>query len=281
MNKKIKQKHFKNSNRDIKLFPTRLIRNLTLRDETGEAIDSQLELLANDFNDLQKSITDQLEILSETVATSCSTLLKPPKRKHSFWFQDSTYLDEMLAKRKKYYWEYLQTRSQLHRQNHKKVQKEIREFLRNMENDWWEKQSTEMEQLSARGNSHAYYKAIKTVYGPQQSKKTCQTFLKKDGSYTNSTEESLERLKEYYYDLLNQNITTSYTTTQYLEELRRPICMKLDEIPTAEEFIKVIKEAKNHKTGTGHISIKILKYATSKHLKPMILQLFLRMWETL
>ena len=92
MNKKIKQKHFKNSNRDIKLFPTSLIRNLTLRDETGEAIDSQLELLANDFNYLQKSITDQLEILSETVATSCSTLLKPPKRKHSFWFQDSTYV---------------------------------------------------------------------------------------------------------------------------------------------------------------------------------------------
>ena len=117
-----------------------------------------------------------------------------------------------------------------------------------MENDWWENQSTEMEQLSARGNSHAYYKAIKTVYGPQQSKKTCQTFLKKDGSYTNSAKESLERLKEYYYDLLNQNITTSYTTTQYLEELRRPICMKLDEIPTAEEFIKVIKEAKKHKT---------------------------------
>lgn len=135
--------------------------------------------------------------------------------------------------------------------------------------------------MSARGNSHAYYKAIKTVYGPQQSKKTCQTFLKKDGSYTNSAKESLERLKEYYYDLLNQNITTSYTTTQYLEELRRPICMKLDEIPTAEEFIKVIKEAKNHKTGTDHISIEILKYATSKHLKPMIFQLFLRMWETL
>ena len=57
---------------------------------------------------------------------------------------------------------------QLHIQNHKKIQKEIREFFQNMENDWWEKQSTEMEQLSARGNSHAYYKAIKTVYGPSQ-----------------------------------------------------------------------------------------------------------------
>ena len=70
----------------------------------------------------------------------------------------------MLAKRKKYYREYLQTRSQLHRQNHKKVQKEIREFLRNMENDWWEKQSTEMEQLSAQGNSHEYYKAINSLW---------------------------------------------------------------------------------------------------------------------
>ena len=64
-------------------------------------------------------------------------------------------------------------------------------------NDWWEKQSTEMEQLSARGNSQAYYEAIKTVHGPQKSKKICKMFLKKDGLYTKSAQESLERVAKH------------------------------------------------------------------------------------
>ena len=148
-----------------------------------------------------------------------------------------------------------------------------------MENDWWEKQSTEMEQLSARGNSHAYYKAIKTVYGPHKSTKICQTFLKKDGLYTKSAQESLERLAEHYSDLLNRNITICSTTTEYLEKLRRPTCMELDQNPTPDEFYKTIKEAKNHKAGTDHLSVEILKYTSSKLLKPMIFQLILRIWE--
>ena len=82
-----------------------------------------------------------------------------------------------------------------------------------MENGWWAKHSTEMEQLSAQGISHAYYEAIKTVYGPQKSKKICQMFLKKDGLYPESTQESLERLAEHYSDLLTRNIIISSTTT--------------------------------------------------------------------
>ena len=164
---------------DIKLFPTRLIRNDVLRDEVGEAIDNELKLISNDSKYLQKSVNEQLEMISQAIATSCSNLLKPPKQKHPFWFQESTHLNEMIDTRRKYYREYIQTRNQIHRQNHKKIQKEIREFLQNMENDWWEKQSTEMEQLSARGNSHAYYKAIKTVYAPHKPRKISQTFLKK------------------------------------------------------------------------------------------------------
>ena len=138
-----------------------------------------------------------------------------------------------------------------------------------MENDWWGKQSNEMEQLSAQGNSHAYYKAIKTVYGPQKSKKICQTFLKKYGLYTKSAQESLETLAEHYSDLVTRNITISITTTEYSEKLRRTTCMELDRNPTSEEFNKTITEAKTYNAGTDHLSVKILKYTSSKLLKPM------------
>ena len=56
--------------------------------------------------------------------------------------------------------------------------------------------------------------------------------------------------------------------------------MKLDQNPTPEEFNKTIKEAKSHKTGTDHLSVEILKYTSSKLLKPMIFQLILQIWES-
>ena len=55
--------------------------------------------------------------------------------------------------------------------------------------------------------------------------------------------------------------------------------MELDQNPTPDEFYKTIKEAKNHKAGTDHLSVEILKYTSSKLLKPMIFQLILRIWE--
>ena len=55
--------------------------------------------------------------------------------------------------------------------------------------------------------------------------------------------------------------------------------MELDQNPTPDEFYKTIKEAKNHKAGTDHLSVEILKYTSSKLLKPMIFQVILRIWE--
>ena len=52
--------------------------------------------------------------------------------------------------------------------------------------------------------------------------------------------------------------------------------MELDKNPTPEEFNKTINEAKHQKAGTDHLSVEMLKYTTSKLLKPMIFQLILR-----
>ena len=71
-----------------------------------------------------------------------------------------------------------------------------------------------------------------------------------------TAQESLEGLAEQYSDLLSRNITISSTTTEYLEKLRGPTCMELDQNPTPEEFNKTFKEAKKHKTGTGHLSVR-------------------------
>ena len=85
----------------------------------------------------------------------------------------------------------------------RKFKKKSESFCETWKMTGGKKQPTEMEQLSAWGNSHAYYKAIKTVYGPQKSKKICQKFLKKDELDTKLAQQSPERLSRTILCLIN------------------------------------------------------------------------------
>ena len=73
-----------------------------------------------------------------------------------------------------------------------------------MENNFWRKKCEDMQFYANRGDTHKLYKAIKHTYGPKQSKNLTQTFIKKDGNPTSSPIETLQRLKEYYSELLNR-----------------------------------------------------------------------------
>jgi hypothetical protein len=61
-----------------------------------------------------------------------------------------------------------------------------------MENEWWEAQSKQMQQYADRGNSHAYFKAAKQIFGPKQSKSIPQRFRTKEGSLTQTASEALD-----------------------------------------------------------------------------------------
>ena len=132
-----------------------------------------------------------------------------------------------------------------------------------------------------RGDSHAFYKNLKIIYGPTQSKTMSQVFKKKNGTLTKSIQESLERLREYYSELLNRDIVISPKVEEYIEKLRRPTAWELDFIPTQDEFFQAVKRAKKHKSGTDVISVELLQYANSQFLVPAVYQIITRIWETL
>jgi len=231
---------------------------------------------------MESSISDQFSQLSETVLLSCRDLLKPPKRKNAYWFEDNdTHLDRLLETRRAKFKKYLHQRTPENKKIHQQSQRTVREHLRTMENKFWEKQSSELEQYSMRGNSHAFYKCLKTIYGPNKSQSVQQIFQKKDGTLTKSPQESLARLQEYYSELLNRNILINPIVDTYIEKIRKPTQWELDQQPTQDEFYKAIKSAKNRKSGTDVISIELLKYTESKFLTSAVFKLITRIWETL
>ena len=264
------------------LSSERLIRNLSLREDVGVSIDQNLKNLITTENYIFSSASSQFNLLSDAVYTSCQNILKKRNRKNAFWFQyDDENLDKLLQIRTDMYKKYLQHKTPDTRKQHQKIQRQVREYLRDMENKFWEKHSREMEQLSMRGNTHAFYKSLKTIYGPTQSRSLSQSFRKKDGTLTKSSQESLERLREYYSELLNHSNVISPKVDDYIEKFRRPTCWELDTVPTFEELIAAIKIAKRHKSGTDIISIEILQYADSELLLPAVHHIFIKIWESL
>ena len=268
-------------NYNKKLYASRLIRNLDLREEVGKAIDEKLCSLLTETTYQDASLSSQYDQLSNAIFESCKKLLKTPKRKNAFWFDDTDeQIDELLNKRRTQYQSFLKNRNDTNRQAHKKTQKTIREHLRLMENDFWEKKCSEMEQLSAKGNTHAFFESLKTIYGPTQSKKLVPHFKNKDGTLTQSISESLERLQEYYCELLNRTICISPQVESYLQTYIHPTCWELDAIPDYSEYLKAVKSAKNRKSGTDCISAELLKYTSSEKLNPAVYQILLKIWET-
>ena len=78
--------------------------------------------------------SETLELCAITSLKSCNTFAEPVNAIKT----KTASLTQLPNVEHPIKWSFF-TRNQLHRQNHKKIQKEIREFLWNMENDWWEK----------------------------------------------------------------------------------------------------------------------------------------------
>ena len=86
--------------------------------------------------------------------------------------------------------------------------------------------------------------------------------------------------QEHYSELFNRNISISSQVEIYISLYSKPVCWELDLLPSYDEFLKAVKNAKNHKSGTDCISVDLLKYSSSVQLGPAVYQILLRIWET-
>ena len=90
---------------------------------------------------------------------------------------------------------------------------------------------------------------------------------------------SLERMHEYYCELLNRSICISPRVESYLQTHIHPPCWELDAIPNYGEYLTAGKSAKSRTSGTDCISTE-LKYTSSEKLNPAVNQIIVKFWET-
>ena len=192
-------------------FPSEIDKNWKLFEWQNRAaivltLDQKLTMLFSQTGTVN-SISERYNLITDTVFEVCSEFLKPTKRKHSYWFDfEDTNIDQLLKQRTCQRQAFLKSRTKDSEFQYKQSKLRVRKYLRNMENAFWKKQCEQLQVYANRGDTHKLYKQIKQSHGPQQSRRLSQSFLKKDGSTSSSIDEALERLQEYYSELLNHTL---------------------------------------------------------------------------
>ena len=127
-----------------------------------------------------------------------------------------------------------------------------------MENDWWTKKASEIQLYADTNNSHGFYDAIKSIYGPQR--KNINPVRSADGvTLHKDTHQILNRWAEHFNTLLNsenpadQDIFANFPTSPPVEHLDSP--------PSFAEVRKAMKGLKNNKSpGPDGIPAEVLKH---------------------
>ncbi|KAJ8364621.1 hypothetical protein SKAU_G00134520 [Synaphobranchus kaupii] len=101
-----------------------------------------------------------------------------------------------------------------------------------MENDWWIKKASKIQHHADTNNSHAFYDAIKSIYGPQR--KNITPVRSADGATLyKDKQQILDRWVEHFNTLLN---TSHPTQTDILSDLP---CLPRQPFGLPPQFLRV------------------------------------------
>ena len=180
-------------------------------------------------------------------------------RRHKDWFDDNAAeIHKLVETKNKAHNAYLANpQSKTLKTQLKNLRTETQRTLRVLENNWWLGIAQEIQKHADSNNTHSFYQAIKTVYGPQR--KNLAPVRSADGdTLIKDKQQILERWSEHFSSLLNHR---NPTIPNIIEELPNvPQITILDELPSFQEVLAAVKHLKNNKSaGPDGIPAEIYK----------------------
>ena len=155
------------------------------------------------------------------------------------------------------------------------IKREVRQEIRKIKDSWWKEKAREIQPYADNHDYRRFFEAIKTVYGP--SRKASFPIRDAHGAILTDDRKILERWKEHYSQVLNQNNDSDLSILDLLPAYS-PMTSLDDEI-SMSEIISAIKNMKNDKSpGLDGIPAEIFK-ALDEDIVNSLLILFRKIWE--
>lgn len=127
--------------------------------------------------------------------------------------------------------------------------------MRKIKDDWWAVRMKELQTYKDLNDTHNLYKGIRSIIGP--IKKSLNVVKNKEGEPLINKSEQLERWKEHFQEVLNQDNPVKSNIPAFNVNLTEDIT---DESPSEEEINKAVKFLKYHKSaGDDEIVAEMIK----------------------
>ncbi|XP_042225439.1 uncharacterized protein LOC121868668 [Homarus americanus] len=145
-----------------------------------------------------------------------------------------------------------------------------------MANDWWVKKAQEIQAFADVHNTHGFYEAVKSIYGPQRRNVTPVRSL--DGPTLYKINQMIAvSWAEHFSTLLNQINPIRPTALDNIPPI--PTLHLLEEAPLLREVETAIRGLSNKSAGPDGIPAEIYKHG-GPHLTERLHSLLLTIWAT-
>lgn len=181
------------------------------------------------------------------------------KKKHEDWFDENDEEIQSLIEKKRKAFNVWQNnpKSTSKKQLYQNAKAEVQRKTRHMKNQWWISKSREMQHLVDTNNTHAFFNATRTIYGPSHHginalKSKDSTEFLKDTNSINS------RWKQHFEELLNRDTQVDVNIFNTIPQ--GLVQNHLDETPSLLEVEIAISQLKNYKApGMDGIPAELFK----------------------
>ena len=249
---KIKKSSFK----AVRKLNVSTLRSAETRHQLAEKING--ELTANPI-DPNGTVTNEWNILRDTVYNTSKMMLGLKTRKQPDWFSDNlVIIQRIIDNKNEAFRAWLSSNTQSSKLKLQLCQRRLQNETRKLKDQWLSRKAQEIQQLADRNDSKNFYDAIKELYGP--SARGGAPLLSQDGRklLTNQAE-ILGRWQQHFNELLNR---PSHVDQRSIDQLpQKPVIQHLANEPTEQEIRKAINLLSNGKSpGEDGIPAEIFKH---------------------
>ena len=199
------------------------------------------------------------------------------KKKTRDWFaENDSDIRELLDKKNKAHQACLRNPASTYlREKFSDIRATTQRRLREIENQWWQEISREIQGYADANNIQQFYEATKRIYGPPR--RAPLPVRSAEGDLIKDREGVLNRWAEHFSTLLNNHTATDPSV---LDELPTLTTMQdLDAIPTMEEVVDAVSGLKNNKAaGPDSIPAELFVYGGTE-LHKWIHQIIVCIWQ--
>lgn len=213
------------------------------------------------------------EICLTSASETCGKMIINRNRKQTRWWNEEI-RNEVRQKKQKWQ-KYLVSKSRESYHEYKQQRRKVKELIQQAKNRSWEEFGTKMEQ-DRWGNQKLFYKVLKNAR--KEKPNIIRQVKGKNNQILTSENEIMERWKEYFYELLNKDTSTSVANQVAEFSTESIIDEEMEDAITNEELTMAIKECKRGKSaGNDKITSEMLKNL-GKEGEEMLTNIFNKIW---